>query len=41
MEVVQKVFSEMKAIFDIVIDFIKGLFDSIKGADSDDETTGA
>lgn len=40
MEVVQKVFDEMKAIFDIVIDFIKGLFDSIKGEVSGDETTG-
>lgn len=39
MEVVKKVFDEMKAIFDIVIDFIKGLFGNIGGVPGD-ETTG-
>lgn len=41
MEVVAKVFDEMKAIFDIVINFIKELFASIKPEGSDDETTAA
>ncbi len=35
MEVVAEVFEKMQAIFDIVIKFIKGLFNSIKPEDTD------
>ncbi len=39
MNIVADVFAKIKEVFDIVIDFIKGLFDSITGGD--EETTGA